>query len=167
MARTKKRPTAGWKPGFRPSVSARTAHAALETIRRAAGAITPAAVVAAARRPSHPLHKCFEWDDSEAAEKWRHQQARTLIHSVRVIYAEADGPALGYVSVRVGGSENERAYLPTSVVMSDGDYRDQALSDALRYLQGFAARHRHLEELADVFAAIDRVAARKGKRQLA
>ena len=44
--------------------------------------LTPELVVRDARSPSSPLHGCFEWDDSAAAEAWREQQARTLMRSV-------------------------------------------------------------------------------------
>lgn len=45
------------------------------------GRITPRALVDAARDPDSPLHSFFEWDDSEAAEKYREMQARTLLRS--------------------------------------------------------------------------------------
>ncbi len=48
------------------------------------GRLTPLMVVDDARDPKSPLHAEFEWDDSLAGEKWRQQQARVLIHSVRV-----------------------------------------------------------------------------------
>lgn len=48
------------------------------------GNLTPAAVVEDARSKKSPLHDQFEWDDGEAAHKYRLEQARTLIRSVRV-----------------------------------------------------------------------------------
>ena len=48
------------------------------------GTLTPDLVVRAARAESSPLHQCFEWDDSAAAQAWREEQARTLIRSIRV-----------------------------------------------------------------------------------
>jgi len=46
------------------------------------GKITPRMVVDAARDDNSPLHDYFEWNDSEAAEKYREMQARTLLRSV-------------------------------------------------------------------------------------
>lgn len=48
------------------------------------GRVTPDMVVADAKRVTSPLHSLFDWDDSEAAHKWRIEQARTIIRSVKV-----------------------------------------------------------------------------------
>jgi len=49
------------------------------------GTVTASRVVDAARDPNHPFHSRFEWDDTVASEKYRQQQARTLIRSVRYV----------------------------------------------------------------------------------
>ena len=48
------------------------------------GRLTPDALVEAARAASHPLHACFDWDDTRAAAKWRREQAREIIARVTV-----------------------------------------------------------------------------------
>lgn len=45
-------------------------------------------VVAFARDPLSALHACFDWEDSEAAEKWRLSQARAVIRLHVVILSE-------------------------------------------------------------------------------
>jgi hypothetical protein len=54
------------------------------------GKLSPEDVVQAARDPDSPLHSQFDWNDDEAAAKWRLEQARTLIRSVRVVFEVAD-----------------------------------------------------------------------------
>jgi len=54
------------------------------------GRLSPADVVETARDPASPLHHCFDWDDSTAAESWRLEQARRLIRSVRVVVIHED-----------------------------------------------------------------------------
>jgi hypothetical protein len=49
------------------------------------GRLTPEAVVRDAEDPDSPLHDYFEWDNKEAGHRWRIEQARALIVSVRVI----------------------------------------------------------------------------------
>jgi hypothetical protein len=49
------------------------------------GQITPVAVLDAARDESSSLHAFFQWDDSVAAEKYRIDQARTLIVRVQIM----------------------------------------------------------------------------------
>lgn len=41
--------------------------------------VTPKNILEYARKPDSELHKCFCWDDHEAAEKYRLQQARKVI----------------------------------------------------------------------------------------
>lgn len=64
-------------------------HEAQEKIRELAerngGTITPAEVVEAAKDVTSPLHTYFTWDDSEAACKYREDEARVLIRSVRIV----------------------------------------------------------------------------------
>jgi hypothetical protein len=56
------------------------------------GKLPASAVVDFARDPSTALHARFDWDDSEAAEKWRLEQARTIIARVKI-----DGEELGVI----------------------------------------------------------------------
>lgn len=63
---------------------------ALERIR-AKGALTPEAVVKAARPRTSELHDRFVWDDHEAAELHRLATAGQLIRSVRISEKRADG----------------------------------------------------------------------------
>ena len=64
---------------------------ALQDIERAAGRLTPEAVVEAARDPASPLHGWFTWDDEAAAHMQRIYQARRLIASVQLIAALGGG----------------------------------------------------------------------------
>ena len=48
------------------------------------GALTPEAVILSAMSEKSPLHDYFIWDDSLAAKKYRIEQARGLIRSVKI-----------------------------------------------------------------------------------
>ena len=56
----------------------------LQNIYERHGVLSPELVVDAATQPNHPLHDNFEWDDTEAARKFRLIQAARIIRSVRV-----------------------------------------------------------------------------------
>ena len=61
--------------------------AALEKIAAANdGILRPRDVVAAARDKKSPLHGRFEWSNDKAAEAWREEQARRLIHEVKYVF---------------------------------------------------------------------------------
>ena len=57
---------------------------ALQAIYDEHNALTPALVVAAAVDPEHELHERFEWDDTEAARRFRLAQAGQIIRTVSV-----------------------------------------------------------------------------------
>ncbi len=56
----------------------------IKALEDRAGKLTPEQVVEAASDESSALHSCFTWDDSEAAARWRLDEARELIRSVRI-----------------------------------------------------------------------------------
>lgn len=172
--KAKKAPAKGattwkWKAGSRFRVKAPVAKRELDRIRQSAGELTPATVVDAAADPDNPLHVAFEWDDTLAAQKHREQQARMLMNSIYCVRIEEGDPdateTVAFLSVSV--ADEGRMYLPTTVVMSDVDYRQQALHDALMSLKGWQRRYRHLTELARVFDAIEAVAAKVPTRKRA
>lgn len=158
--KTKKAARIAWRKGRRQPVRAAIAKAALDAIaKRHRGGITPKAVVDAARDPDHPLHPCFTWDNSAAAERWREQQARLIINAIEVVHQDTT-PRVCFVSV---GYDDERAYRASATVMSDTDMREQALAEALAVLEGWQRRYAHLTELAEVFEAATRTKARHMK----
>jgi len=58
--------------------------AELNALAGRSGKLTPEQVIEAAEDESSPLHGCFTWDDTEAAAKWRIEEARELIRSVHI-----------------------------------------------------------------------------------
>jgi hypothetical protein len=99
-------------------------------IRKKFGAVTPRNIVEYARNPKCPLHDYFEWDDSAAAEKWRLEQAGSLIRRVQV-YVVKDGvkqPVRVYVSTV---KNDVRQYEETTAVLSN-PVSAHALLDSLR-----------------------------------
>lgn len=127
------------------------------------GILRPADVVDEARDENHPLHKCFEWDDSIAGEAHRRWQARQLIRVVvDVIPNTDDKPVNVFVSLRPDRADGT-GYRSIVNVMSDNNLRNQLLSDALDELRIFERKYRRLTELAPIFEGLDRV--RTGSRK--
>ena len=77
---------ASWKTGF-GSLFRADAQLVSNEIMSIGDTATPAQIVDMARDSSTELHKCFEWNDTVAAEKYRLEQAR---HQTR---GRARGPA--------------------------------------------------------------------------
>ena len=64
--------------------------AELERIRKANGGISPASVVDEARDEESPLHDWFEWDDTEAAERFRYEEPEAFAAAVIRVLSETD-----------------------------------------------------------------------------
>ena len=60
-------------------------------MRQYGGNLKAEHVLDAARDPKNPLHPCFEWDDSVAAEKFRLEQAGYLVRHLRVEIPQGAG----------------------------------------------------------------------------
>lgn len=127
----------------------------LEMLRKKAkGELTPEAVLSDAKHNNSPLHSYFEWDDTEAAEQYRLQQARGLIRAVVAIYPRKDAEPLrqkAYVHIPTPTPH----YRESSHAMSQKDTRDIVLKRAWAELQGWKNRYRDLQEFAGFINVID------------
>lgn len=129
----------------------------LESIRLERGHLTPEMVLRAAKSRRSPLHGGFTWDDGEAAQAWRLNEARYLLRMVVMIREDAPDkePIRAFVVVR--DDEGEWEYTSTVAAMSNAVLRQQVLARALKELEAWRDRYDELEELAGVFAAIDQM----------
>lgn len=116
------------------------------------GRLTPRNLVEASRPEDAPLHDCFEWDDTAAAEKWRDAQAAYIIRSVEVSVTEHSEPTRAFVATV---SDDKREYRAIGYVLRSTESRDALLESARRELLSFRRKYATLYELAKVFAAID------------
>ena len=109
----------------------------------------------AAKDPSSPAHKHFEWNDSVAAEKFRLSQAKKYIRSFEVVdsgsYSE---PIRGYWKV-----PETKEYRHIDEVVKAPDLLCQIIEQAKRDLRRWSSRYSQLKEvgkLHGVFEAIDK-----------
>lgn len=139
----------------------------LERLASAHGGVTPAIVLREAKRSRSKLHRFFDWDDKEAADKWRLEQAGEMIRAVRVVIIdESSGrevAARAYVSVKT--RDVGKMYIPTLSAMSDAEYREQVLARALDELRDWQIRYQNLQELADLFSVIEAKAPKAPRRK--
>ncbi len=143
---------AAWKSGCRISADAQKVADEILAIGNSA---TTAQILDKARDEQTELHKCFDWDDAEAAEKWRLQQARHIVCNL-VIKEKSDTPR---PEVRMFfKTDADNGYKPTVLIMQDKDEYRKLLDRALAELTSFRAKYKTLVELDGVFDAIDRVA---------
>lgn len=119
--------------------------------------LEPRVIVREAAQPTSPLHPViFRIDDAAAALEHRLWIARSLLKSVRVV-TEEGGETLErrvYVNVINGTS---RGYMQVSAVMNNQVLREQLLAKAIADAQSWQIRYRGLNELSNIFHAIDAV----------
>lgn len=117
------------------------------------GKVTPQEVLEKAKDENSELHKCFEWDDAVAAEKYRLGQARAII--VNLIFTpkiKEEEP------VRCFQITTERCtYQPTQQFLVQEDEYQSLLKRAKSELEAFKRRYHTLTELEQVFEAMETI----------
>ena len=84
------------------------------------GKLTPDLVVQDAEDADSPLHELFEWDDGVAGHKYRLDQARQVITSVRVVITTENKTFSSVFYTRDPNAEaNEQGYVSLNTLKSD------------------------------------------------
>lgn len=113
--------------------------------------VTPKQIVEYARDENSELHKCFEWNNDIAAEKWRVQQARLLV--CNIVYSEPSTQEP--TKIRVMQSCNNNSYKPVTLIMKNKTEYEALLERALAELHAFKERYKTLNELEEIMALIE------------
>ena len=159
-----------WADGYRAKVSAEVAGAVLEPLlEKENQALVPKKVVDIARNPNSPIHAAFEWDDSVAAEEYRLDQARKMLHSLKIHVQRVTNttePIRFFVNVKSPEATPRlpvRHYTSLDHAMKNPTLRAQVLANAFKDLDSFRRKYAQFEELARVHEEIDRLLAEAEK----
>ena len=120
----------------------------LEEIRlKNGGVLRPTDVVGAARDPKSVLHDEFEWDNSVAAERFRIDQARTLISSVSVTIVDETRVLQTVAYVRdPDAAPKEQGYVRTVDLRDDEAKAKETLLNEISRAAAYLARVRSLAD---------------------
>ena len=116
------------------------------------GECTPEEIVNKAKDERTELHKCFEWNDTEAARKWRLQQARLIC--CNLIYVEPRKPDVAPVRV-LYKAESGNGYQQSKLIVRNQDSYQELLKRAMAELHSFKIRYACIHELDELFAMIE------------
>ena len=123
--------------------------------------LTAESLLKKASKRSSSLYEFFDWDNSSAGDKWRLQQARTLINEIKVIVEDKEMYAFENVTVSVIDKEantnnkfSSREYKPIVEIMNNDGYRQQLIQRALSEAKYWKERHSELVELNPIFCSI-------------
>lgn len=134
--------------------------AALRALESAAGRLAPADVVEAARDPQSPLHSHFEWDDTDAARKYRLDQARTLIRSVKIEVTVREVPLSVVSYVRdPDANTREAGYCSVTQLRSEEDAARAAIVDEMKRVSSAVSRAKALAAVLGVSNEIAQIEA--------
>jgi len=123
------------------------------------GSLTPDLVVQDAESSDSPLHDLFEWDDGIAGHKYRIEQARNVITSVRVVITTEHKAVSTVYYVRDPEAEpTSQGYVSLDKLKSDSDLARESIvmefSRAAAYLQRARVHAEALGMAQDVDALI-------------
>ena len=113
---------------------------------------TPEEIVEMARNnPDSELHRCFEWNNDIAAEKYRLQQARTIMCNLVFVTEDKKDEARVFYNLTFEKSE----YHPTKLILQKPDEYMALLEKAKGELQAFKKKYSMLKELKNIFDDIE------------
>jgi len=119
------------------------------------GSVLPQQVVEFAIDETTELHSYFEWDENEAAAKYRLHQARTLLRvHVRLILPNGDPENVRAFVSLTDDRRNRNGYRPMVSVLEDEELRRALVIDAIGELRVFERKYKALNELSAVFEAV-------------
>lgn len=125
------------------------------------GNLSARAVLEAARPEASPLHGLFCWDDTEAAERYRLDQARRLIMRVTILVPKGSGPqqvrVREYHSLPSDRTKGGGAFRPIASIMSADAMRAELVRSAQADFRAFRRKYEALRELGPVFDAFETV----------
>ena len=148
-----------WKINGLFPVDAQTAGEELARIYDRDGRLTPKSVLDESRDENAPLHSCFTWNDSEAAEKYRLQQAGNIIRAL--VTVEARPQDTRPVAIRVYHNVRPEGYQPLQYIVTRPDMREEMMQNARRDLINFRSKYLALadiEEFKPLMELISRIA---------
>lgn len=151
-----------WKRNPKNAPDAQDAGEYIEAIKKRRGGITPQLLVIEANKKRSPLHDCFEWDDSKAAEEYRVVQAREILRFlVIMVEPETEVEEVRYVRAFVAPPEIEQddgaSYVTIEQVRSNEDLHEAYLRQLKCELDAIKNKIKAYKEFAKVVQAIETV----------
>ena len=123
--------------------------------------VTPAQVVEKAESEDSELHKCFTWDDTEAAGLWRLKEAREVMRQLIVITRpdpeepEEKKEPVQFRLLMKNDNSHVSGYKQTLVMVRDEDEYQKLLNMAREELRCFKRKYSMLSELREILDLID------------
>lgn len=139
-----------FKSGSRLSGDAQAVGVRLSEIEERNGKLLPEHVVADASIQSSVLHSYFTWDNEEAANQHRLNEARHLIRNVEVHVINdtaLDRPVQVFHNIQDVKIPENSGYYSVKNVITDKDKMEILINQAIRAVSTFRMKYRELVDL--------------------
>ena len=144
---------ATWKRDLKGLFNA-DAQKVAEEIMQIGETATPREIVDKARDENTELHRCFEWRDDVAAEKYSIYQARQVVCSL--VFVRQDDPEQTKPEIRVFHKPKDaKGYMHSTKIFRQEDVDTRLLESAMAELRAFKRKYECLTELEEILALID------------
>lgn len=148
---------AKWARGFEGLHNGADAQLVANEIMSIGEDATPAQIVDKGRDERTELHKCFTWDDADAAERWRKQEARMIVCHLMIRREDEeqtdDAPEVRFFLKAKSGE----GYKAMPVILQREDEYTAMLRRALGELNAFQRKYTALSDRDELLALIGAV----------
>ena len=130
--------------------------------------LTAETLLARASKKNNPLNNLFEWDDINAGEKWRLQQARIVINEIKWYIEDKESFVFENVNVTVESNnktETRKEYKNQIEIVSNEDYKNQLITRALNEASYWKEKYQEFLELSKIFTSIENTKKKWQKKQ--
>lgn len=154
-----------WWDGYSRVVDANIVGGVVEQLEEKNGQVTKEDFLEVSRPDDSPTHALFEWDDSVAAERYRLDQSRTIINSLRIVYVNKDKEEVKVSAfVQTSPNGNSTVYENIHDALKDEGKREVVLNRIRGELNAFIIRNQNIEELADILEEASSKLRKRGKK---
>ena len=130
-----------------------------DEIQQIGDTYTPEQIVEKATDESTELHKCFEWDDSAAAHKYRLSQAQGIVRCLVLVNEKVEDKELRQTRAIVSTNMRENTYEPVKITIRNVDSYERLKAEALRELEAFRKKYAVIEEIGDIIDELEAIIA--------
>jgi len=124
-------------------------------IETSGGNVSPTVIVKKARPKNSPIHECFEWDNSKAADMYRIEQAKYLLRSVTITVQDGSGKAVSVRAFPNIETPEGNFYTTNAIVMDDLELTEKLETQVQRELLYLRRKGANLKRFKKVWRAVD------------
>ena len=115
--------------------------------------VSPAQIVEYARKPNAELHRCFTWNDAEAANKYRIYEARQVV--CNLIIRKENGEKQEPTPIRLFHKTENGHYKPLTLIVQNEDEYESLLRQCKEALESLKRKYSSLSEYQEIWDLIN------------